>query len=526
MKLELSGITKSFGSLLANDHVDLAVEDGEVHCLLGENGAGKTTLMNILFGLLHADSGEVRIDGRPVRFADPGDAVRRGIGMVHQHFMLIPVFTVAENIVLGFEPVKRLGFLDRRKARADIRRMSQEFGLEVDPDARVEDLPVGSQQRVEILKALMRDAQLLILDEPTAVLTPQETEGLFKVMRSLADSGRSVLFITHKLKEVLAVADSITVMRLGRVVGNTSPTMTTEAQLASMMVGRAVELVVSKKPAAPGPPVLEVADLTVVDERGVTVVDHVSFDVRAGEILAIAGVQGNGQTELADAITGLARDGHVSGSVRVGGRDITGASPRRALRAGVANVPEDRQSDGLVLSMSIADNLVLDVYDQPPYASHGARNLGKVRSDGEKRLTEFDIRASSVDDPVSALSGGNQQKVIVARELSRPVKLLVASQPTRGLDVGSIEYVHRRIVEERDRGAAVLVISSELDEVFALGDRIAVMYRGRIVGTVPPSASRERVGLMMAGVAGAEPALAGAEPEGAGNEPGGAVEAL
>jgi len=518
VKLELAGITKSFGSLLANDHVDLVVEEGQVHSLLGENGAGKTTLMNILFGLLHADSGEIRIDGQPVRFADPGEAVRRGIGMVHQHFMLVPVFSVAENIVLGFEPTKRFGFLDRRRARSEIRRLSHEFGLDVDPDARVEDLPVGAQQRVEILKALMRDAQLLILDEPTAVLTPQETEGLFKVIRSLASSGRSVLFITHKLKEVLAVADSITVMRLGRVVGNTTPDKASEAELASMMVGRDVELVVSKEPAKPGAPVLEVAGLTVVDDRGVRVVDHVSLEVRAGEILAVAGVQGNGQTELAEAITGLGQTGRVSGSVRLGGRDITGATPRQALRAGIANVPEDRQVDGLVLSMTIADNLVLDLYDQPPYARHGARDLAKVHSDGERKVKEFDIRASSVDDPVSALSGGNQQKVIVARELSRPIKLLVASQPTRGLDVGSIEYVHRRIVAERDKGAAVLVISSELDEVFALGDRIAVMYRGKVVGVVPPTASREQVGLMMAGVPPSEVEAAVAGSNGAGRQ--------
>jgi general nucleoside transport system ATP-binding protein len=498
MRLELVGITKSFGPLLANDHVDLTLEEGEIHCLLGENGAGKSTLMNILFGLLHADSGEIRIDGEAVRFGDPGDAVRRGIGMVHQHFMLVPVFTVAENIVLGFEPVKRFGFLDRRRARADIRRISREFGLDVPPDALVENLPVGAQQKVEILKALMRDAQVLILDEPTAVLTPQETEGLFKVIKSLAESGRSILFITHKLKEVLAVADRITVMRLGKVVGHTTAQETNEAELAAMMVGRSVELVVSKGAPKPGPPVLELKDVTVQDERGLTVVDHVSLTVHSGEIVALAGVQGNGQTELAEAVTGLRTVS--SGSIHLSGRDLTNASPRRALRAGVANIPEDRQIDGLVLGMPISDNLVLDVYDQDPYAHLGARRLGVVKREGQHKLTEFDIRANSVDTPVGTLSGGNQQKVVVARELSHGVTQLVASQPTRGLDVGSIEYVHRRIIDERDRGAGVLLISSELDEVLALGDRIAVMYRGRVIGIVPPSTSRDQIGLMMAGV--------------------------
>jgi len=499
MRLKLAGITKSFGTLVANDHVDLTLEEGEVHCLLGENGAGKTTLMNVLFGLLHPDSGEIRIDGEPVHFADPGEAVRRGIGMVHQHFMLVPVFTVAENIVLGFEPVRRLGLLDRRKARADIQRLSRQFGLDVPPDVLVEDLPVGLQQRVEIVKALMRDAKVLILDEPTAVLTPQESEGLFKVIRSLADSGRSVLFITHKLKEVMAIADRITVMRLGKVVGNTTPAQTSATELAAMMVGREVELVVAKKQAAPGPIVLEVQDLTVADERGLPAVDQVSFTVHSGEVLAVAGVQGNGQTELAEAITGLRHGALTSGSIKLNGRDLSRATPRRAIRSGISNIPEDRQTDGLVLTMSISDNLVLDVYDREPNAHFGARDLRRVRADGARKLKDFDIRASSAEVTVATLSGGNQQKVVVARELSRPVTLLVASQPTRGLDVGSIEYVHRQVIEQRDRGAAVLLISSELDEVLALGERIAVMFRGRFVGVVPANTSRQNLGLMMAG---------------------------
>jgi simple sugar transport system ATP-binding protein len=499
MKLQLVDITKRFGPLVANDAIDLTVEEGEIHCLLGENGAGKSTLMNVLFGLLRPDSGEIRIDGEPVRFANPGEAVRHGIGMVHQHFMLVPVFSVAENVVLGFEPTRwRIGVFDRRKANADIRKLSAEFGLEVDPAATVEDLPVGVQQRVEILKALHRDAQVLILDEPTSVLTPQETEALFRIVRSLAQAGRSILFITHKLKEVLAVADRITVMRLGRVVGSTTPGESDENELASMMVGRSVELVVQKEPAQPSRTILELRGLTVADDRGLTVVDHVDLDVRAGEIVALAGVQGNGQTELVEAIAGLRPV--VEGKILLEGRDLTSASPRASIEAGIAHVPEDRQKDGLVLPMTLADNLVLDIYDTPPYAKWGARDLTEVRSSAQRKMGEFDIRASTGDVAVGTLSGGNQQKVILARELSRPVKLLLASQPTRGLDVGSIEYVHRRIVGERDNGVAVLIVSSELDEVLALGDRIAVMFRGRIMGIVDASAGRERIGLMMAGV--------------------------
>ena len=500
MKLELIDITKRFGHLVANDEVSLTVEEGEIHGLLGENGAGKTTLMNVLFGMLRPDSGEIRIGGEPVRISDPGDAVRAGIGMVHQHFMLVPVFTVAENVVLGFEPTKGKIFYDRKNAAADIRRLSMEYGLEVDPDAVVEDIPVGVQQRVEILKALERNANVLILDEPTSVLTPQETEALFRIMRSLAATGRSILFISHKLKEVREIADRVTVMRLGKVVGTTTPAESSEQELASMMVGRSVLLTVTKGPAAPGDVVLQLRDLTVTDDRDLVAVDGVDLEVRAGEIVALAGVQGNGQTELVEAITGLRPT--LRGSVVVDGEDLTHATPRQRLHAGVAHVPEDRQKDALVLAMDLADNLVLDMYGDPPYAGRASRNLGVVKENAERRVQEFDIRAGSVEDPVSSLSGGNQQKVVLARELGRPVKLVVASQPTRGLDVGSIEYVHKRIVAERDQGTAVLIVSSELDEVLALGDRIAVMYRGRIIGVVDASAGRERIGLMMAGISG------------------------
>jgi simple sugar transport system ATP-binding protein len=500
VKLELVDVTKTFGELVANDGVNLSVEEGEIHCLLGENGAGKSTLMNVLFGMVTPDRGQIRLGGEPVTIRHPGDAVRAGIGMVHQHFMLVPVFTVAENVVLGFEPVRNRVFYDRRKADAQIRELSAEYGLDVDPEAVVEDLPVGLQQRVEILKALQRDAQVLILDEPTAVLTPQETEALFHIMRNLTKAGRSILFITHKLKEVLAVADRITVMRLGKVVGTTTPAESDERALASMMVGRSVELTVHKEPAKPGPPVLQLQSVRVLDERGLPAVDGVNLEVRAGEIVALAGVQGNGQTELVEAITGLR---HVAGgTISVAGQDVSRASPHEVIHSGVAHVPEDRQRDGLVLPMPIEDNLVLDMYGDAPFAGRAARHLTAVRDNATARVKDFDIRATSVTEPVSSLSGGNQQKVILARELSRPIKVMVASQPTRGLDVGSIEYVHQRIVAERDNGVAVLIVSSELDEVLALGDRIAVMFRGRIVGEVEPSVGRDRIGLMMAGIAG------------------------
>ena len=506
MELELKGITKRFGSLVANDRIDLSVAPGQVHALLGENGAGKTTLMNVLYGLMQPDEGEILIDGKAVQFHSPGDAIAAGIGMVHQHFMLVPVFTVAENVTLGIEETRRSGLLDRRKTRQDVRELSRRYGLEVDPDALVENLPVGIQQRVEIVKALVREATVLILDEPTAVLTPAETEDLFRIIRQLKDGGRSIVFISHKLKEVQAIADTITVLRRGKVVGQRPPG-TTEDELASLMVGRDVQLRVSKEAAKPGDVVLDVADLTVADESGRIWVNGVSFQVRAGEILGMAGVQGNGQTELCEALMGLRPTS--SGQVTLNGRDLTHATPRQRLHAGVAYVPEDRQEDGLVGDFSVANNMVLDTYDRPPYASGIRLNLDAIASNAAERVTEFDVRTTSVDAFVGTLSGGNQQKVILARELGREHKVLVASQPTRGLDVGSIEFVHRRIVEQRDKGLAVLIVSAELDEIYALADRIAVMYEGKITGFRPPTVPAEELGMLMAGATDQDP---GPEP--------------
>jgi simple sugar transport system ATP-binding protein len=504
MHLELKGITKRFPGVVANDDVTVDVSGGEIHALLGENGAGKTTLMNILYGLYHADEGEIVIDGTAVRFESPGDAIAAGLGMVHQHFMLIPVFTVTENIILGVEPTEGLGLLNRREAHRRVEDISERYGLAVPADGIIEELPVGVQQRVEILKALYREAEILILDEPTAVLTPQETEELFAVMRGLREAGKGIIFITHKLKEVLAVADRITVVRRGKVVGSADPKTATDEQLAAMMVGRAVQLTVDKTASEPREAVLEVADLKVFDDRGHVAVDGVSFQVRAGEIVCVAGVQGNGQTELVEAVTGLRPP--VEGSIRLQGRDITKADANHVLDAGVGHVPEDRQRDGLVADFSIADNMVLDTYDKPPFARGFVRNDRAVRDAANERARDFDVRTPSVLLPVSTLSGGNQQKVIVAREFSRPISLLVASQPTRGLDVGSIEYIHSRIVAKRDEGAAVLIVSPELDEVLALADRILVMYRGRVVGAVPAAeATREGIGLLMAGVLGPSP---------------------
>jgi len=497
--LELHGVTKAFPGVLANDHIDLTLNEGEILALLGENGAGKSTLMNILYGLYTPDEGEITIQGDKVKIHDPNDAIRQGIGMVHQHFMLVPVFTVTENVMLGVESIKGVVFLDRDTAAERIREISSRFGLEVDPDALVEDLSVGVQQRVEIIKVLYREANILILDEPTAVLTPQEAEELFKVIRSLVDQGKSVIFITHKLKEVLAIADRITVLRAGRVVGSTTPQETTEAALANMMVGREVILKVDKEPAQPGESVLDVQDLCVRDDRGALAVDTVSLQVRAGEVLGIAGVQGNGQTELVEALTGLRPA--ESGKTTVLGQDTTRATPRAVTEIGTAHVPEDRQRDGLVLSFPVEDNMVMNTYYVPPFAKGIILQQEEIEQAAQERVELFDVRTPSIFVPASNLSGGNQQKVIVAREFSRPISLLIASQPTRGLDVGSIEYIHSRIVEKRDEGCAVLLVSPELDEIISLSDRIAVMYKGQILANLPAQeATKERLGLLMAGV--------------------------
>jgi simple sugar transport system ATP-binding protein len=505
VKLELRAITKRFGSLTANDAVDLVVEPGEIHALLGENGAGKSTLMNVLYGLYQPDGGQILIDDEPVTFRGPGDAMAAGIGMVHQHFMLIPVFTVTENVMLGHEQIAATGFLARRRARQRVVEISKKYGLDVPPDALVGDLPVGVQQRVEILKALSRNARLLVLDEPTAVLTPQETDELITVMRALRDAGTSIVFISHKLHEVREIADKITVIRRGAVVGEAQPSASAN-ELASLMVGRPVQLTVEKAAAEPGDTVLDVRDLTVIDDQGVVLVDNVAFSVRAGEIYAIAGVQGNGQTEVTEALVGLTTP--TAGSIVIDGRRVTTLTTNDVLDLGVGYVPEDRLHDGLIGSFTIAENLVLDMHDKAPFATRGSLNLGEIERNAGARVKEFDVRPPVPDAAASTLSGGNQQKVVLARELSRPLKLLIVAQPTRGLDVGSMEFVHRRIVQERDQGTAVVLISTELDEVLGLADRIAVMYRGRIAGEVPAGTPAEQIGLLMAGSSTAEASAA------------------
>ncbi len=512
--LALRGITKRFGSLVANDHIDLDIVPGEIHCLLGENGAGKSTLMNVLYGLLSPDEGQIFIDGAPVVVRNPKEAIAGGIGMVHQHFMLVEVFTVAENLVLGREG--RRGLLSMGRARRTVRELSERYRFDVDPDALVEDLPVGVQQRVEILKALANDARFLIFDEPTAVLTPQEIDELMVVMRSLRDEGKAVVFITHKLREVRAIADTITVIRRGAVVGSADPTEP-ETRLAELMVGRAVNLTVDKAAPRLSPePRLRLQHVSVANAAGQVVVEDLDLDVHGGEIVCVAGVQGNGQSELADALLGTLPV--TSGTITLDGATLSGRSPKEIIDAGLGFVPEDRQHDGFVGSFTVAENLVLNSYDEPPFARGLGLDLRRIRANAEALVGEFDVRTQTIETPVSALSGGNQQKVVLARELSRPLAALVASQPTRGVDVGAIEFLHSRLVAERDRGTAVLIVSTELDEVAALADRVAVMYRGRVVGVVPPDTSREALGLMMAGVPVDEALTAATTPSPAGGD--------
>jgi len=499
MRLELRDITKRFPGVLANDSISISADRGEVLGMLGENGAGKTTLMNILSGLYRPDAGEILIDGQQRDFHDPAEAIRAGVGMVHQHFMLVPVFDVVEAVALGSETASGpLGRFDRAAARRRIVELSEQYGLNVDPDAKIETLPVGVRQRVEILKALYRHSDILVLDEPSAVLTPLETAELYGIIRSLTKTGTTVIFITHKLNEVLEVADRVVVLRRGRVAGTAVPAETTRQALANMMVGRDVELIVPKGPADPGDVVLSLRDLMVRDDRLEMAVDGLDLEVRAGEIVAVAGVQGNGQTELVEAIVGLR--GIDAGEMSIGGERIVRASPRHIADLGVAHIPEDRGRDGLIIQMTVAENYILDTYHRQPYSGLGILDPAAVATGAEQGVRDFDIRTPSIETTASSLSGGNQQKVVVAREFSRPVRLVVAAQPTRGLDVGSIEYIHRRIVEQRDAGAAILIISTELDEVLAVGDRIAVMFEGRIVGILEgETATYENLGLLMGG---------------------------
>ncbi|GAB4283687.1 MAG: ABC transporter ATP-binding protein [Coriobacteriia bacterium] len=495
--LELREITKVFPGVIANERVSLKLEEGEIVALLGENGAGKTTLMNVVYGLLSADGGEILMDDEPAKIKSPRQAIDHGIGMVHQHFMLVEPLTVTENIVLGREP-GRAGVIDFKTARERVLELSQRYGLKIDPDTRIEDLSVGMQQRVEILKALFQGARVLILDEPTAVLTPQEVRELFGVVRSLVDEGLSVVFITHKLEEVMAVADRIVVMRDGRVVGETRPEDTDEIGLARMMVGRDVVLRVEKPASTCGDTVLEVTDLHAEDERGLEAVKGVSFTVCGGEVVAVAGVSGNGQTELVDCIVGLRRP--TAGTVHLKGKDITHASARSSIEAGVSHIPEDRHRRGLVLEFDLAENLVLGDHRTRPYSTHGLLHPKAVTAMARKRIDDYDVRTPSEKVTASSLSGGNQQKLVVAREIGRDPELLVAAQPTRGLDVGAIEFVHRQILDERAEGKAVLLVSLELEEVLSLADRILVMYEGRIVREfTADEADEETLGYYMTG---------------------------
>ena len=498
MKLELRGITKRFPGVVANDNVNLALNTGEVLSLIGENGAGKSTLMSVLYGMYKPDEGQIVIDGTELMFASPADAIAAGIGMVHQHFMLVPVFTVAENVVLGVEPTGALGKLNIDEARRMVREISDKYNLDLDPDAVIEDLPVGVQQRVEIVKVLLRDAKVVVFDEPTAVLTPSEIIEFFEIVKTLVSAGRGVVFITHKLKEALNIAARIAVLRRGKVVGEVDPKTATESQIAEMMVGRPVQLTVDKNSAKAGEVVLKVTDLTVLDADGRTHVENVSFEVHAGEIVGIAGVQGNGQTELVEALTGLRKA--TSGVIALDGKDLTHSNPRERHQMGMAHIPEDRQRQGLVGGLNVAENLVLTRYHDDQF-SHGVIvDWEAADAIAETLITEYDIRTPNKETGVGTLSGGNQQKVIVARELSRDLRLTIAAQPTRGVDVGSIEYIHSRIVKERDAGTAVLIVSTELEEVMSLSDRLLVMYRGKVVAELDPKkVTPMEVGLYMAG---------------------------
>jgi simple sugar transport system ATP-binding protein len=499
VKLELKGITKSFGAVVANSNIDLEVQPGEIIGLLGENGAGKSTLMNVLYGLYTPDSGEILLDGVPRVFKGPGDAMASGIGMVHQHFMLIPVFSVAENVILGNEPTDFGGMLNLEQARLRVKELSDKFGFDVDPDALVQDLPVGAQQRVEIIKALSRHAKVLVLDEPTAVLTPQETDELMEIMSQLSKEGTSIIFITHKLREVRAVANRIVVMRQGTIAGSAMPTAS-NSELASLMVGREVDLTVTKSLTKTGEALLQVKNLSVLDDRGQLAVEGVDFSVHRGEIFAIAGVQGNGQTELAEALLGLRPKTKNSGPITFKGKNLSGESVKEVLDSGIGFIPEDRKKDGLVSEFSIEENLMLNQSFSSVFTKGPSINFEDRQKISESLIERFDVRTPSSNTKVANLSGGNQQKVVIARELNREIELLIASQPTRGVDVGSIEFIHEQIVSEREKGKGVLLVSSELDEVMALADRIAVMYRGKIVGVVDSNTPRETLGKMMAGV--------------------------
>ncbi|KIQ93586.1 Galactose/methyl galactoside import ATP-binding protein MglA [Anoxybacillus thermarum] len=495
--IEMLNIRKVFGNFVANDNITLQLKKGEIHALLGENGAGKSTLMNVLFGLYQPDGGEIRVKGKKVNIANPNVANDLGIGMVHQHFMLVDTFTVTENIILGSEP-KKGGQIDIERAEKEVRELSERYGLAVDPKAKIADISVGMQQRVEILKTLYRGADILIFDEPTAVLTPQEIQELIQIMKALVREGKSIILITHKLKEIMEVCDRVTVIRRGKGIGTLNVSETNPNELAALMVGREVHFKTEKQPPKVGKPVLEIEDLVVKDSRGITAVDHLHLTVHAGEIVGIAGVDGNGQTELIEAITGLMKS--ESGSIRLNGKEIRNLTPRQITETGVGHIPQDRHKHGLVLDFPIGENMVLQTYYKEPYSKRGILNFKAIYDKARQLIQEFDVRTPDEYTKARALSGGNQQKAIIGREVDRDPDLLIAAQPTRGLDVGAIEFIHKRLIEQRDKGKAVLLVSFELDEIMNVSDRIAVIYEGKIVAIVDPKETTEQeLGLLMAG---------------------------